>query len=41
VRLVGDCSRFRADTGWEPEVPFEKTLADLLEYWRQRLSRGC
>ena len=40
VRLIGDASRFRADTGWEPEVPFEKTLADLLEYWRRRLSRG-
>ena len=40
VRLIGDASRFRADTGWEPEVPFDKTLADLLEYWRRRLSRG-
>jgi len=39
VRLVGDSSRFRADTGWAPEVPFEQTLADLLAYWRQRVRR--
>jgi GDP-4-dehydro-6-deoxy-D-mannose reductase len=33
-RLEGDPSLFEADTGWEPEIPFEKTLEDLLEYWR-------
>lgn len=36
--LIGDSSKFRADTGWEPEIPFEKTLADVLQYWRDRLS---
>jgi GDP-4-dehydro-6-deoxy-D-mannose reductase len=41
VRLIGDASRFRADTGWAPEVPFDKTLRDLLEYWRQRLSQAA
>jgi GDP-4-dehydro-6-deoxy-D-mannose reductase len=34
--LLGDCSRFRADTGWKPEIPFEQTLRDTLEYWRAR-----
>jgi GDP-4-dehydro-6-deoxy-D-mannose reductase len=34
--LVGDASRFRADTGWEPTIPFEQTLRDLLEYWREQ-----
>jgi GDP-4-dehydro-6-deoxy-D-mannose reductase len=34
--LVGDHSRLTADTGWTPEIPIEKTVADLLEYWRQR-----
>ena len=24
--------------GWRPEIPFEKTLDDTLEYWRQRVS---
>jgi GDP-4-dehydro-6-deoxy-D-mannose reductase len=35
--LIGDSSRFRSETGWEPQIPFEQTLSDLLEYWRQRL----
>ena len=37
--LIGDSSKFRADTGWEPRIPFEQTLEDLLGYWRERLSR--
>jgi len=35
--LVGDCTRFRSITGWEPTIPFEVTLKDILDYWRQRL----
>lgn len=35
--LIGDSSKFRADTGWEPRIPFDQTLEDLLEYWRQRV----
>ena len=34
--LEGDHSKFHARTGWKPEIPFEKTLSDLLDYWRQR-----
>ncbi len=32
--LVGDNSKFRKKTGWEPEIAFEITLKDLLDYWR-------
>ena len=32
--------KFRAVTGWEPEIPFEKTLEDMLVYWRDELSRN-
>jgi GDP-4-dehydro-6-deoxy-D-mannose reductase len=35
--LVGDCSRFHEATGWTPTIPFEVTLKDLLDYWRQRV----
>jgi len=35
--LVGDHSRLTADTGWEPRIPLEQTVADLLEYWRARV----
>jgi GDP-4-dehydro-6-deoxy-D-mannose reductase len=37
--LIGDASKFRADTGWEPKIPFDKTLSDLLDYWRERIAR--
>lgn len=35
--LVGDSSKFRKATGWKPSIPFERTLKDIVEYWRQRL----
>jgi GDP-4-dehydro-6-deoxy-D-mannose reductase len=35
--LVGDCSKFRAATDWRPTIPFEVTLKDVLDYWRQRV----
>jgi GDP-4-dehydro-6-deoxy-D-mannose reductase len=33
--LMGDPSFFHATTGWLPEIPLERTLSDLLEWWRQ------
>ena len=35
--LFSDSSKFRAATGWAPTIPFETTLFDTLEYWRQRV----
>jgi len=35
--LWGDCSKFKKETGWKPEIPFEKTMLDLLNYWRERV----
>jgi nucleoside-diphosphate-sugar epimerase len=35
--LVADCTRFRACTGWQPEISFRQTLSDLLDYERDRL----
>jgi GDP-4-dehydro-6-deoxy-D-mannose reductase len=34
-RLSGDPARLRAATGWSPEIPFERTLADTLEAARE------
>jgi GDP-4-dehydro-6-deoxy-D-mannose reductase len=36
--LIGDSSKFRAETGWEPRIPLEQTLADSLDYWRSRFA---
>jgi GDP-4-dehydro-6-deoxy-D-mannose reductase len=35
--LKGDSSKFREKTGWKPEIPFEQTLKDTIEYWRERV----
>ncbi len=35
--LLGDCSKFKKQTGWEPKIPFEKTLEDTLNYWRENV----
>ena len=32
--LVADASRLFHQTGWRPQVPFETTLDDLIEFWR-------
>jgi GDP-4-dehydro-6-deoxy-D-mannose reductase len=34
-RVAGDPSRLRAATGWAPEIPLERTLADTLDAARQ------
>ncbi len=33
--LLGDSTKFRQKTGWKPEIPFETTMKDLLDYWRK------
>ena len=30
-RMVGDASRLREASGWQPEIPLEQTVADMLE----------
>ncbi len=37
---VPNTAKFKAVTGWEPVIPFEKTMSDLLEYWRERVQSG-
>ncbi|HVE41796.1 MAG TPA: NAD-dependent epimerase/dehydratase family protein [Planctomycetota bacterium] len=33
--MSGDYSKFRAATGWRPQIPLQKTLLDLLEHERK------
>lgn len=33
---VGDNSKFKGLTGWEPKIPLDQTLKDTLEYWRRQ-----
>lgn len=37
---VPDTRKFAAHTGWRPQIPFEQTMLDLLEYWRDAVRSG-
>lgn len=34
--LRGDNTKLKEATGWQPEIPLEQTLKDILEYYRNR-----
>jgi GDP-mannose 4,6-dehydratase len=36
---VPDTSKFTTHTGWRPLIPYEQSLADLLDYWRERVAQ--
>ena len=38
--LIGDFSKFKKLTGWEPQILFEQTLKDILDYWREFVDKG-
>ena len=35
---VPNTAKFHKHTGWKPEIPYETTLRDLLDYWRSRVA---
>lgn len=35
--VVCDTSKLRGQTGWQPTIPFEQSLTDVLDYWRKRV----
>jgi len=37
---VPNTDKFKAVTGWEPVIPFEQTMQDLLDYWRENVKSG-
>lgn len=34
---VPNTAKFTSHTGWKPEISFETTMQDLLDYWRERV----
>ena len=38
--LVGKFDKFEKLTGWKPQISFEKTLKDILDYWREFVDKG-
>jgi GDPmannose 4,6-dehydratase len=37
---IPDTTKFQNHTGWEPEITFEQTMNDLLDYWRNKVKSG-
>jgi GDP-4-dehydro-6-deoxy-D-mannose reductase len=35
--LLGDATKIRKAVGWKCDIPFKKTMKDLLDYWRERI----
>ncbi|HEY0604405.1 MAG TPA: GDP-mannose 4,6-dehydratase [Herpetosiphonaceae bacterium] len=38
--LMGDNSKLRAATGWQPEIGMSQIVAELLDYWRTRSAKS-
>ncbi len=36
---IPDISRFVNETGWQPEISFQTTMQDLLQWWREKIAR--
>jgi GDPmannose 4,6-dehydratase len=36
---IPDTKKFYKHTGWKPVIKFEKTMKDLLNYWRERVKK--
>ena len=34
--IVGDVSKLKKDTGWKQKIPMKQTIADMLDYWRNK-----
>lgn len=34
--IVGDVTKIKRDTGWFQQIPMKQTIADMLEYWRNK-----
>tara|TARA_B100001250_G_scaffold213427_1_gene183050 strand:- start:3467 stop:4486 length:1020 start_codon:yes stop_codon:yes gene_type:complete len=37
---VPDTTKFTNHTGWSPEISFDQTMQDLLDFWRDKISSG-
>ena len=38
---IPDTTKFTTKTGWKPEISFETTMTDLLNYWRKKINGGA
>ncbi len=38
--IYSDPKKFRAQTGWTPQIPLAQSLRDILDYWRAKIQKG-
>jgi GDP-4-dehydro-6-deoxy-D-mannose reductase len=38
--VVCDSTRLRRETGWQTAIPFQQSMEDIMEDWRQRIGRA-
>ena len=38
--IVADCSKLQRLTGWVPEISFDQSVGDVLDYWRAQVRSG-
>jgi len=36
--LIGDPTKIREEIGWEPQIPWEQTMRDCLDWWREKIA---
>jgi GDP-4-dehydro-6-deoxy-D-mannose reductase len=41
MEIRGSHDRLTAATGWNPEIPLERTLRDTLAWWREQIAAGA
>jgi GDP-4-dehydro-6-deoxy-D-mannose reductase len=39
--MVSDCRRIQEDTGWQVDIPFEQSLRDIFDYWREQVRQSA
>ena len=35
--IIGNIEKLRRDTGWRQQIPMEQTIADMINYWRNKI----
>jgi len=35
--IVGSFQKIKSELGWQPEIPLEKSLADIIHYWQEKI----
>jgi GDP-4-dehydro-6-deoxy-D-mannose reductase len=36
--IIGSREKINKDLGWTPEIPIDQSLADIIDYWQEKLS---